>query len=303
MSRLAKLTDLFQEGTTVSLKTPTGPDVVVWINKLSPFEQEQSNHDGRIARARIMLAIREVGTAEYDLFRASAAHLPPEALIDALVAAKSNEHLVKVIHELHSDVDWKERLETLDWSGDQLKGKSDDDPEVAVVTKILREYQGELSKRQDYLADELRSELKALGEGELREQYYESYISSRGMAAFTREQQQAQVFYALRCCEGVSTRTTDNTGTSANVRWDHGKCDHSQRWLDEVSDVHGLPETLLNQVRTAYESLNMAPDVARFSAALGSSSVSPEPSSKQEDSVESGPEVTSEEPAGTSSSQ
>lgn len=302
MSRLAKLTDLFQEGTTVSLKTPTGPDVVVWINKLSPFEQEQANHDGRIARARIMLAIREVGTAEYDLFRASAAHLLPEALIDALVSTKSNEHLVKVIHELHSDPDWKERLETLDWSGDQLKGKADSDPEVAVVTKILGEYQKELAKRQDFLAEELRSELKALPEGELREQYHETYISSRGMAAFTREQQQAQVFYALRCCEGVRSKD-DSNADPANARWDHSKCDHSQRWLDEVNDVHGLPETLLNQVRTAYESLNMAPDVARFSAALGSSSVSPGPSSKQEDSAESGPEVTPEEPAGTSLSQ
>lgn len=291
MSSLAKLTDLFQEGVTVPLKTVTGSEVVVWINKLSPFEVEQSNHDGRIARARIMLAIREVGTPEYDLFRGTATHVAPSVLVESMVEAKSNEHLVKVIRELHSDPEWKPRLETLEWSGDQLEGKPDDDPEVVLVTKILNEYQTEMSIRQDALAGDLRKELKGLSEAVLREQYLESYVEQRGLSAFSREQQQVQIFYALRKCEGVREGTL----------WDHTKCDHTQRWLDKSADVQQLPESLIAQVQTAYDELNMAPDVARFSDALGSSSASPEPSSKQEDSAESGPEVTSAKPAGTSS--
>lgn len=292
MSRLAKLTDLFQEGRVAELTTPAGDTVVVWINKLSPFETEQCNHEGRIARARKMLAIREIGTPEYDLFKASAAASRPDAIIDALVSEKSNEHLVKAIRDLHSDPEWKPRLETLEWSSDQVKGKPDDDPEVQALAKVLREYQAELEERTTFSSTELREELKGLSLPDLREQYLESYVETRGIGAFTQEQQKAQIFYALRQCDA----TDHGDGT-----WTHENCDHSKRWLDDVREVDTMPQGLLEQVRAAYEDLNMAPDVARFSAALGSSSAPPEHSSKQEDSADSGPEATSVAPAGTSS--
>lgn len=294
MSRLTKLTDLFQEGAVAALSTPSGGTVVVWINKLSPFENEQCNHEGRVARARMMLAIREIGTPEFDLFKASAEASKADSIIDALVADKGNEHLVKAIRDLHSDADWKPRLETLEWSSDQVKGKSDDDPEVQALAKILTEYQAELESRTTYLRDELREELRAMDLPALQELYLDSYVEQRGLAAFSQQQQKAQVFYSLRQCEG-----TDH----GEATWTHENCNHAQRWLDDVAEVDTLPESLLQQVRAAYDDLNMAPDVARFSDALGSSSAPPEPSSKQEDSADSGPEATSVAPAGTSSPQ
>lgn len=294
MSRLTKLTDLFQEGTTVVLKTSAGADMPVWINKLSPFEMEQANHEGRIARARKMLAIRDIGNPEYDLFAASAMSSRPDAIVYALCNTKSNEHLVKVIRDLHSDPEWKSKLEVLEWSSEQLDGKGEDDPEVQAVGKILNEYQVEMEERTTFLRDQLKAELEAMNEADLREQYLESYIEEQGLAAFSHEQQKTQIFYCLRRCEG-----TDH----GEATWTHENCDHSQRWLDKREEVGQLPELLLHQIRSAYDQLNMPQDVARFSAALASSSAPSGPSSKPEDSTPSTPAETSDAPAGISSPQ
>jgi hypothetical protein len=293
MGRLAKLTDLFEEGVTTPLKAGDGSEVVVWLNKLSPFEAEQAAHEGRIARARVMLAITEIGTAESDLFRAASESAATDDIITALLDAKNNERTVKNMRELQSDKDWKEKLETLNWSSEQLKGKADDDPEVKLVTKILGEYQAELTKRSAFMRIELRMELVALSPEKLREMHRDSFRLDKGLAAFVREQAKSQIFYSLRVC--LATRD--------NGRWQHESCNHAQRWLDERDDVDHLPGLLLDQVRAAYDALNMAPDVARFSGGPASSSESHGPSSKPEESKDSGPEVTSDEPAGTSSSQ
>lgn len=293
MSRLTKLTDLFQEGKCVAVRTAAGSEMPIWINKLSPFENEQCNHEGRIARARIMLAIREIGTPEADLFRASAESAKPDAIIQALLANKANEHLVKVIRELHSDPEWKPKLEVLEWSSEQVAALAEDDPQVQTLTKVLNEYQAEMDERTTFLRNELRMELQALPEAALREQFLESYIEEQGVRAFSREQQKSQVFYALRHCEA-----TDH----GEHTWTHENCEHSRRWLADRDEVDQLPELLLTQIREAYDALNMPADVARFSGGPASSSASSGPSSKQEDSAESGPVETSDAPAGTSSS-
>jgi hypothetical protein len=291
MGRLVKLTDLFEEGVTVPLKAGDGSEVVVWLNKLSPFESEQAAHEGRVARARAMLAIDEIGTPESDLFRAASETVAVEVIITVLLDAKNNERTVKIHHELQSDKEWKEKLETLNWSSDQLKGKKDDDPEVKLVTKILADYQGEMASRSDFLRNEMRNELVALSPEKLRDMHRDSFRSDKGLAAFIREQAKSQIFYSLRVCEA----TRDDNG-----RWQHESCKHMQRWLDDRDDVDQLPGLLLSQVRAAYDELNMAPDVARFSGGPASSSESHGPSSKPEESKDSGPEVTSDEPAGTS---
>jgi hypothetical protein len=294
MGRLAKLTDLFEEGMVAPLKASDGSEVIVWINKLSPFENEQANHEGRVARARIMLAIKEFGTPESDLFRLASEGASVETIINALLAAKENERSVKVIRDIRADRKWKEKIETLEWSTEQLVGRADDDPEVKTLTKILTDYQAEISKRTDRLRNEARIELAALPEDKLREAHRESYRDQEGLTAFIREQSATQVYYAMRVCE--ATRDADG-------RWQHSSCDHSQRWLESRLEVNQLPELLLTQVQRVYDELNMSPEVARFLGGPASSSESRGPSSKPEESKESGPVETSDEPVGISSSQ
>ena len=291
-TRLAKLTDLFEEGAVAPLKTSDGTEVVVWLNKLSPFENEQAAHEGRIARARIMLAIKEIGTPEADLFRLASEGASIESVINALLTDKDNERTVGVIRDIRADKKWKDRLETLEWSSEQLIGRADDDPEVKVIAKVLADYQAEIAKRTDRLRNQMRIELAAMPEDRLRQMHRESYAEQQGLNAFMREQSRSQIYYSMRMCE--ATR-------DANGRWQHKECDHSQRWLDDRSEVDQLPESLLDQVQRAYDELNMNPEVARFLGGPASSSESHGPSRPPEESKESGPAETSDEPVGISS--
>lgn len=291
-SNLHRLTDLFEEGIVLPLKTSSGESVVIWINKLTSFEQEETNQEGRIARARTMLAIKEIGTSEYDLFSAGIGELKGFAIVESLLANNHSKYISDAVSQMRSEEAWKERLEVIQFSSDQIKGKADDDPEVLVINKILDEYTAEMAKRTDQMRNDQRVELKALPDKALREEYRQVYVTETGLASFTLEQQKAQIFFALRRCE--ATQRSDLT-------WDHVACDHRQRWLEDRDEVTRLPQGLLDQFRKAYQDMVMAPDVARFSAGPASSSASSGPSSKQADSAVSGPVETSDEPVTTSS--
>lgn len=291
-SKLKRLTDLFCEGEILVVPDRDGHEVPLWVNKLTSFEMEQANHEGRIARARTMMAIREVGTPEAQLFEQTLGDLTDRDVIDALVGDKGNEFVVKAIQDMRSEEDWKERLEVLEWSTDQVAGKSDDDPDVRLIRKVMDEYEAEITARVDRASADLKLELSELGGDQLRERYRDSYIEQRGLNAFSVEKEKNQIFFALRECD--ATRQGEN--------WQHAACDHTGRWLDEPAEVEQLPAGLLDRVRTAYQALSVAPDTARFSDALASSSASSEPSSKQGDSEASGPAETPSEPAGSSSS-
>lgn len=291
-TKIHRLTDLFEEGVTLPLRTTNGDLVAIWVNKLTPFEQEEANQEGRIARARAILAIKEIGTPEYDLFRVGIEGIKSFAIIESLLATNANRYISEAVTKLRSEEEWRERLEVIQFSDDQVRDKGPDDPEVLLLDKIVREYTDEMAKRTEEARNDQRIELGALSEEDLREQYRLAYVTERGMAAFTAEQQKAQVYFALRRCD--ATQREDKT-------WDHSPCDHGQRWLTNRAEATTLPQGLLDQFRSAYIEVAMAPDAARFSEGPASSSASSGPSSKQADSEASGPEEMSVEPAGISS--
>ena len=269
MSQLAKITDLFVEGGVLSLTGHDGSVLPVWINKLTPFEVEQVNHEGRIARARAILALKEIGSPEYDLFRASMVGISSEEIIDSLVNAKDNEFLLGAYRSIRSDTEWRERVEVLDWSSDQVEPLAEDDPQRKLLEKIQAEYTEEIQKRLDVSRRHARDELTDLSADQLEKRYTDMYLDERGLAAFQQEHAKFEVFYAMRQCKG----TRDESG-----KWEHSHCDHSQKMLDDVNEVTKLPQLVFQQVRGFIQNLNMARDIARFSAALASSSAPSEPS-------------------------
>lgn len=288
MSDFAKLTDLFQEGTVLELARGD-QTVTTWINKLSPFELEEARQDGRVARARTMLAIKEVGSPEYDLFRASLVGIGDEALTVALLDTKANEFLAAAIRTARSDKDWTEKIEVIEQS--DLTGRAEDDPEVILLGKLTREYLEHIQS----LADESRAEERALlitmARAQLESRYEEAYLDQRGLASFNRAYQATEVYHALRECKG---RKVDG-------EWDHEDCDHNRRVCTR-SEVERLPDSVWTQVREAIVALNMPVDVARFTAAPVSSSASSEqPNDQAAESTPSTPEEIPAEPVGTSS--
>lgn len=292
MSKLAKLSQLFDQGTELVLPTNVGTLEVIWINKLNTFLTEECAHQGRVARARLMAAIREVGTPEYELFNTQLAATPRASLILGLASGRETELALEVMREVRSDPEWRDRIEIIEHS-DPLESRPEDDPERQVLAKMRGEYSDELLNRLDHAKSEVMTELEALDDSDLRDRFRDQYVENRGLAAFTAARQQHELFHAMRECKA-------SPPTAEGSRWDHSGCDHSVRYLDDPSEVEQLPEVVMRPVLAKYQGLVVPMDVARFTAGPASSSDSSGPSSSAEGSSPSSPAEAPTTPATTS---
>lgn len=290
MSKIAKLVQLFEQGKVITVPLPQGKELHVWVQKLSPFHYEECIHQGRIARSLKMMAIREVGSDEYNLFQGQVGATSKDALVAGLVMVKEDEFLVDVLREIRTEDEWREKIEILEHAPEQLEGKDKDDIDVKQAAKILDDYQEELLKRQGEAKLEYRNELMTKSEEVLREQFLEHWVEQQGKLAFTVARQRYEFYYCARQCLG--------TYDEAKGAWDHSECDHTLLLLDEANDVNQLPEELITLVTATLMELTVPPDLARFTDGPVSSSDSLGPSSPQEDS-EASSEGTSETPVTT----
>lgn len=291
MSRIAKLSQLFAEGRELVFPSPDG-DIVIWVQKLSTFLTEQCNHEGRVARARKMMEIKEIGSPEFDIFQATMLASSKESLVAGFIDTKADDTFLQVLRDIRSDPDWRERIEVLEHSDEQMVGKGPDHPETKLLSKIAIEYNDEVLKRVEQSNADFKAELEALSENDLRDRWREQYIDSHGMEAFSQTRSRYEVFHAMRDCQGVR----DEDG-----KWSHVTCNHSRLFLDDISEVVALPTTVLVQVQEALVAITVPSDLARFTGGPASSSESSGPSRTAEGSEASGPAGQPGQPATTSS--
>lgn len=285
---LPPLGDLFVEGKELVLKPPaedgTGA-VVVWVNKLNPFQMDEARRAGAVAKARLILAMKEVGSPEYQLYHSQVASFDAERMRKELLDNKQTEWWAKAFNAVRQDPEWTERAQMVQAP---LDGASPE--EVEAMAKLQRDYLAEIDRRVTEYREARERELLELDDASLREEHEETWLESQGLTAFTREFQRHQIFLAMRICRAAKTEGG----------WDHSGCDHGQQTCEAVSDVATLPDRVLTGVLTTLQAVTVAVDDARFSAEAATSSAPSPQRSKAEESVPSGQEVTSGELVTTS---
>jgi hypothetical protein len=291
---LARLTQLFAEGTELVLEVPHVPGqpkpepVVLWIAKLNAFQEEQANSAGRVARARLVNAIRRVGTPEWELVQSQKGDALNSAMVMAIVQSKESELFIKAMNAMRADEDWRERLEIMDQTEEEkLEGV---EKEAHVLMR--NEFNADLLDRHKVLLDDYKHDLEEMSREDLEEHFENAFLNEQGMAAFGIERARWHLYLCMRICQ-ASPPADDN------ARWDHSGCDHEQMFLANVEEADRLPQSVRDKVEQAYAVVAVPPSVARFTGALASSSASPEPSAPEAASTPSGPEVTSTVPATT----
>lgn len=289
-SKIAKLTQLFQTGKAIRIPLPDDAHLNIWVQKLSPFHSEAAIHEGRVARARRMMAIREVGSDEYAVFTSQVEASSKDALVNGLLTVKSDETLAHVLRAIRTDPEWIERVEVIEHSAEQLELLPSDSIEVKQIAKMLAEYQDEIFKRIGEETAAYERELRDMSEEVLRERFCEHYIESQGLLAFSETRKRYELFYAARMC----------AGRLENDRWDHTGCDHTVQLLDEPNDISELPEEIGIFILAALMEVTVPADLARFMDGPASSSDSLGPSSTPEGSRASSPAATPGTPATTS---
>ena len=288
MSKIAKLVQLFESGKLVRIPLPSdGSYLNIWVQKLSPFHAEAAIHEGRVARARRMMAIREIGSDEYAVFSSQVEVSDKAALVTGLMSVKGDETLGKVLRAIRTDPEWIERVEVIEHSAEQLELHSSDSIEVQQISKMLDEYQTEIFKRVQEESEAYKRELEDMSDETLRDRFRDHYVESAGLNAFSEARQRYEMFYAARQCAPILKEG----------RWDHAQCDHTVQLFEDVKDLTEMPEEVLMLIQSALMDITVPPDLARFMDGPASSSVSPGPSSMPEASPASSPAATPGTPA------
>lgn len=278
-SRYRKLTDLYVTGRVLEMQGEP-----LWVQPLNSFDQEEARRASRTSKARVVLALEEMGSDELARFQGQLAELGSEGLVNALVASKAPEWMAKVAEELEDDPDWKERLEIVYEQAGQL-GEPETMEEKELLAKINMDYLEEVGDRLEVCEKDERRRLGHLGEPEICEEFKDLWILRQANDRALDEFQRQEVLRGSRVCDGI--RSDEN--------WDHAACDHSQRAF-EPSDVADMPDEPFELISQVIHELNLTVREAKNSERQGSSSdSSPLPSEPEGSaaSTQEGPSTTS----------
>jgi hypothetical protein len=274
-SKYRKLVDLYVTGTEFVF--PDGTPA--WLQVLNPFERETVRKDAQIARARIVLAMKEHGSDEQARIRAGFFAEGRETAVSQLVDVELGKTFGKVVDGLRNDPEWAERIEILDRGLDDAATPPTMEEEL-LLGKLQAEYFSEIGQRAETEKTFLQEKYDSLIEDDLWEAFLESWLERNGDQTAITHYKLGQIAFMTRVCEGV--RNEDG--------WNHDACNsHLERVWDEVGEVRGLPEELQQELTAAVEAIELTDREAKNSDRQMSSSGSSQLPNEVEASTASTP--------------
>lgn len=289
-NKYRNISDLYVRGREVVLRDGN----VMWLQVLNPFEMEQARHDAQVARARVILALRQEDSDE--MIKAKA-YFFEDGIAEArerLLGVEMSQTLVEITDALKDDPEWTEKIDLLERS--EHLGVEASSAEKEALERATEEYGTELSKRFTDETEFRRSEITKLSEEDLWERYREVYEEMRSGELAMREFILTQMWLAARACDGIQNE---------DGSWSHSMCQgHRTRVFETKSDIKDLPEDLYGELAEAMAVLTLSEREAKNLDRQGSSSESsPLPSEEAAQSTPSTQTGTSNKPRGTSTRQ
>jgi hypothetical protein len=286
--RHRQVIDLYTTGTVAELVDGSP----VWVQPLNPFEQDTARNEAQIARARLALALRELGSGEQAKVRNMFFEGGHEAAVTTLVDAKVAEAMPKLLDEFRNDPEWTERLEILD-RGDVDTARPLEPEERELLEKISGEFAVELNRRVHLEREYTHAKYQASDEEVLWTDYLDWYIERRTSEVAMAEFRLHQLMFGTRICDGVK----DQHGV-----WDHAACaSHQELLFSSKEQVRSAPAQLQALLLDEFDDLELSVREAKNSRRQGSSSDSSPLPSEAAESTASTPSATPVAPPGSSS--
>lgn len=282
LDRLSRITDLFLEGKEMDFgEDPDGSPVVVWVNKLNSFEEEEARRDGSAARSMRMLHLGD-DNPEVMSAREELAALTRTELIEIIAAQSFDEDYLLAIDDVESDEEWKEKLSALRM-GLLLPDAdlSEDDPRYEQAAALNVDYLQAITAKANKRQSDRQADCALKDLSELQDLFIQNWKTKVGLQEFFAEQRVTQIFYALRDCQA---------GKKDSGGYDHSVCKHT-RLLNERSQVRALPEQVLERVLAVLSEITVDKRTAGNSDVPTSSSESSERPKQEEESTPSIPKV------------
>jgi hypothetical protein len=281
-----RVSALFAQGTELEMDE----DLVIWVQVLNPFEQQDAKAAAQAAKARMVLALQEFGSDELVKYESYLLNLDRNGLVELIVDAKGGDTLVTITDELSSDPEWTERLSLME-EEEELIARPPQDEERKLLDQYSREYVAEVSSRMEYERKRLLAETSQLEDEQIHEEFKRLWIERRGGDRALEEYRLREHFYCARVCDGI--RRPDGS-------YDHARCDHSVRVWETEEEVRHLPDEVRMLLDEAMQEVTMDPKERSDSASPETSSESSPPPSAAAASPPFTPTVKRRRPPGTS---
>jgi hypothetical protein len=259
-----RLEDLYIRGRQVTVDDGTGDPVDVWIQKLNPLEHEKAIRKAGAAKARVLMAMRDHDSEEYQEAYSDVLDLGPKAsLVEYLVADESAKVKEAKEAELSFADEWKKDnylqglRDAWEDADDPLKDRYARNPEDEEAHRVFLE----LKRFADQVEAEVAPELERLkrdwadvSDEEAQDKTLERFVELRSGMAWLREFRRMEVFYSTRDPE-----------------------DHRKYYFASRDQVDGLANEVFFQLSTACQELMVEPAEGKDSPKTPSSSPSSEP--------------------------
>lgn len=242
--RYRKAAELYVTGRTLELRDGS----VLWCQTLNDFEISDARRQAAATRARYQLAMREVGSHDYDTLRSAFDERGHGKVIADIMSVRQPDHLVLATNELETDDEWKERYEILNRS-EEISTRDDDDSEKILLNKINEEWVGEVNKIVNLEQERLERQLKPLTDDELFIEYRDEWVERRAGGLALDAYNVRELFHGARCCEAL--REEDGSfGSEA-----HRQCNHAERAFEDEAEIRDLPGELFNEIRGVFDDM------------------------------------------------
>jgi hypothetical protein len=266
--RFRRLTDLFVRGKAVPM--PDGTHL--WIQVINSFERNEAISDAQVARARIVLALRQDGRERIKV-EGRLAEIGKDMMATDLAQAKAELKTPDFAEEMRVDPEWSERMEIVmrtDWDTAAMPAT---EQEQLLMDKVNAEVLAEFAKREADEAAFLQRSYDRMTDDEFVDVWVEEWLDRRGSDLATAEFRLTELWYATRYCDAV-----DN---GAGVL-DHTRCEgHRVPVFESKTDARSAPQELQDLLRSALDELNLAGRDPKDSDSPQSSSDSPPPPSAE----------------------
>lgn len=272
--RLRRVTDLFVEGVELPMGAESdGTPVVIWINKLNSFEQEEVRRDAVAKRGMRIATLSNEDNPELIALQATIKDWSSEQLAQARVNQLGNDLYLQGINLVEGDAKMREKVDLVRRAPELLQGVPQDDEQWKTVQQAQRDYMKAIQGAVKQLTDERLEDLKQVDDTALEDDYIEAWRQAQSVDVFVEQTRIGQLYHAMRDC--VATRL--------GGKWDHSKCDHSSKLLESPADARALPEEIIRKASDKLDEITVGPRDSGNSDAPASSSASSEPQSEEED--------------------
>jgi hypothetical protein len=242
-NRYRRLTDLFVEGKAVPLPDGVGH---LWVQVINSYEREECVSDAQVARARLILALKQNGD-ERTKVEGRLAEIGFEAMAKDLATARAGQKLPQFADEMRDDPEWKERMEIVLKTDFEDNSAPATEAETILLAKLNAEIMSEFEKRENDETDFLMRGFNRMTDEEFINEWVEEWIDRKGTQLAGNEFRLTELWYASRYCE--ATRNEDGV-------LDHGKCGgHRDRIFESKAEARSAPNALQELIRNAIDDM------------------------------------------------